>query len=649
MATLQDRTAAISSLGIRIISYIFLRIIPGHIWPPVIYALFALYVPSFISSYFSQEPYKVVADDIDVTITEKEKTPEKIQDGEKENAHAIDGEDSHPTYAEVVAHPPLADETDEDEPKEIEEEIDVTESIVLEEKLSRPWRTLLTGMPDTVSGPLSWLTFLINLGLVLATADYVYRAKFLHPSHDLSFARIGYIGPTEANILVREPDVSKLPIIVSYQLAEPIATYEDPRPQLAGTIYSVTEDTDYTKVLQFTLPNYPERTYKWTTSNNHTGFFTTPPKPGRFPKSGSFTFLTSSCIKPRFPYNPFNHALGMPGFKHMAKVLKSLPGGAQFMLFLGDFIYVDVPKRFGNTVEDYRREYRQVYNSPDWPAVGQNLSWIHVIDDHEIANDWDKKTEGVYNAAVDPFHHYQTVVNPPRAREAGTYNTLREGATYFEFTQGPASFFMMDTRTYRDSSTNLPADSPEKSMLGQQQLADLLAFLKKPEPKGVSWKIVVSSIPFTKNWRVNSMDTWAGYLNERQTILEAMWDVGLRGGCGVVILSGDRHEFAATAFPPPLGGRWPVSATVNEFSTSPLSQFYLPVHTYWQTDDEDVMIKYIPNGNSKLGVVTIEDTATDQSAFRFRLYVDGEAAWSAILLSPPPISGKRWTKDALWA
>jgi alkaline phosphatase D len=59
--------------------------------------------------------------------------------------------------------------------------------------------------------------------------------------------------------------------------------------------------------------------------------------------------------------------------------------------------------------------------------------------------------------------------------------------------------------------------------------------------------------------------------------------------------------------------------------------------------------RYIPNGNSKLGVVTIEDTATDQSAFKFRLYVDGEAAWSAVLLSPPPITGKRWTKDALWA
>jgi alkaline phosphatase D len=148
----------------------------------------------------------------------------------------------------------------------------------------------------------------------------------------------------------------------------------------------------------------------------------------------------------------------------------------------------------------------------------------------------------------------------------------------------------LDTRTYR-TTNDLPVNNTEKSMLGPEQLEDLLAFLARPEPKGVKWKIIASSVPFTKNWQVNGKDTWAGYLNERQAILEAMWDVGLRGGVGVVVLSGDRHEFAATAFPPPLGGKWPVSATVNEFSTSPLSQFYLPFPTYSQTDDEDVMIK----------------------------------------------------------
>ena len=130
-------------------------------------------------------------------------------------------------------------------------------------------------------------------------------------------------------------------------------------------------------------------------------------------------------------------------------------------------------------------------------------------------------------------------------------------------------------------------------MLGARQLTDVLAWLHAPTPRGVRWKIVISSVPFTKNWsfggRLSGNDTWGGFLEERKTILEAMWDATTKG-TGVVVLSGDRHEFAATRFPPPEGqskGRH----DVVEFSASPLNMFYLPVRTYKQTDGEDVCIK----------------------------------------------------------
>jgi alkaline phosphatase D len=80
---------------------------------------------------------------------------------------------------------------------------------------------------------------------------------------------------------------------------------------------------------------------------------------------------------------------------------------------------------------------------------------------------------------------------------------------------------MMDTRSYREPSLESPADSVNKTMLGKEQLADLLSFLEKPAAVGVKWKFVISSIPFTKNWRVNGLDTWGGYLHERQIILES--------------------------------------------------------------------------------------------------------------------------------
>ena len=316
------------------------------------------------------------------------------------------------------------------------------------------------------------------------------------------------------------------------------------------------------------------------------------------------------------------------------------------MLFLGDFIYVDVPLRHGSDIQNYRHEYRQVYSSPDWPDASNTLPWLHVIDDHEIANDWDKGFKDPYPAAIDPWNLYHASVNPP---------PVRPNASYFEFTQGPASFFMMDTRRHRSPEYAEPVDSPNKTMLGPEQLSSLLAFLQRAEPTGVKWKFVISSIPFTRNWRINAVDTWAGYLHERRIVLEAMWDVGLRGdGIDVVVLSGDRHEFAATAFPPPKDGKWPLSSTVHEFSTSPLSMFYLPFRSYWEAqgeedEEQDVCIKYIPDGNSKFGAIELENVkGGDQGLLRFRLFVDGEETWQYVMMTPPAVSGGGWGKDAVW-
>ena len=207
---------------------------------------------------------------------------------------------------------------------------------------------------------------------------------------------------------------------------------------------------------------------------------------------------------------------------------------------------------------------------------------MHVIDDHEIANDWDGNSTGIYQAAVEPWRHYHTAVNPPPARK---------GKSYFAFAQGPAAFFLIDTRCCRSPSGIASADDSSKTMLGAEQLEDLLTWIRRPPPAGVKWKVLISSIPFTKNWRVNSADTWAGYLAERRIILEAMWDASTSSGVGVVVLSGDRHEFATTRFPPPIDGPWPTTAAVHEFSTSPLSMFYLPFRTYSQDDEEDEAIK----------------------------------------------------------
>ncbi|EMC94145.1 hypothetical protein BAUCODRAFT_150353 [Baudoinia panamericana UAMH 10762] len=620
-------------------------------FPPLIIGLLAVYVPSWCYNLWNTEAYDVIADEIDI-----------IARGSDLDRHRSD-----------------------DGPGDEVKELDVEETLIITKKDPEVWKTILTGLPSPSSIFWSVVTLAINVALAAMVADFVWRGTFFHQAHDLSMARVGYVSDTTAKVLIREPDASKYPVSVSYRYADrPMAGVKtDTAWKTAGSIDWLDSRTDFTGTLEISRLRSDSR-YQWVASNNHTGSFTTAPRTGytstRRESAGLFTFLHSSCLKNNFPYNPLSHTLSNPGLRYLGETLHTLK--AQFMLFLGDFIYIDVPRRHGSSVEDYRREYRQIYASPDWPAATKDLPWIHVYDDHEVANDWDRNTTGFFSAAYDPYQHYHVSANPP---------VVRPGESYFSFTQGPATFFMLDTRRYRSpndetNGTDAVTGDPTKSMLGAQQRADLLAWLNRDELPGVKWKIVVSSIPFTKNWWFGAQDTWRGYLGERQVILEAMWDVGLRGGVGVIILSGDRHEFAATAFPPPPDGkeeivglgpiglgaspfamvpdatsalrthrkRWPLSATVHEFSCSPLNMFYLPIRTYTEssTSDDyvsDVCVKYVPDGNSKFGAVSISNPATsEQSVLHYRLFVDGAERWSYTLTTPPEVRGGARSKDAIW-
>ncbi|KAF2403076.1 alkaline phosphatase family protein [Trichodelitschia bisporula] len=603
MALGSEALAAISSTVLRLAAYAFLRWIPGHHFPVIVFTAAAVYLPSFVYNLQYTSAFNVISDEIDII------TQETVGQGIDSDVDSDSGEG-------------LQDEA------ETSTSCIIEETMLLEEKKPSILKSLLLGVPSPTSLFWSFITAAINFALIAMTIDMVYRAPLLHESQDLSFARAGYVSSDSAKLLVREPDMKNVPIYLSYRYADtplakgaPDATWKD-----AGFISfpkDLNQSTDYTGSITIS-DLLPDTRYQYAFSNKHTGYFSTSPIVGKASarNDGKFTFLHSSCIKARFPYNPLSHPLHIPGFRYLADWIPKLK--AHFMIFLGDFIYIDVPHRFGKDAETYRSEYRRVYASPEWPSVSDSLPWIHVLDDHEIANDWDGNTTGLYQAASDPWENYHVSVNPP---------AVQPGHSYFEFTQGPASFFLMDTRRYRTPENANKMDF-SKSMLGQQQLADLLTFLRRPLPPGVRWKIVVSSIPFTKNWRFGDADTWGGYLAERQVVLEAMWEAGANGA-GVVVLSGDRHEFAATSFPPPKDSRYPATATVYEYSTSPLSMFYLPLRTYKQTDGEDICIKYIPDGNSKFGAVEISvPKENEQSMLHYRLFVDGNEVWDHLITAP---------------
>ena len=73
--------------------------------------------------------------------------------------------------------------------------------------------------------------------------------------------------------------------------------------------------------------------------------------------------------------------------------------------------------------------------------------------------------------------------------------------------------------------------------------------------------------------------------------------------------------------------------------------FYLPIRTYSESSTaedytSDACIKYLPDGNSKFGAVSISNpTTSDQSILQYRLFVDGIETWSYTLTTPPDVSG----------
>lgn len=524
------------------------------------------------------------------------------------------------------------------------------EPILYEDELN-VLKVFFLGIPQWREWEFSYLTIGLNVLLALLSLDLVLRAPVLHKETQLTFARLGFVDDRSAKILLRDPNPASLPIY-SYIKADSERDWSS-----QATVYWVGEETDYTYPFEF-ADLLPHTTYEYYFSNTMNGTFTTAPLNDR---SQSLTFVTTSCIKASFPYNPFSHSLAIHGFKHLSSVLKSISSRISFMLFLGDFIYVDVPYRLSWRTKHYREEYRRVYASPSWQLPGmRSLPWIHTMDDHEIANDWagGNSTEP-FPAASDPFMHYHASVNPPLPPSAfGVDNT-----TYYQFTQGPASFFMLDTRRYRtapdpdaaglfgskvgygSSSSAKAAREYGPSMLGPEQLESLLAYLRTTESTNVRFKIIASSVPFTKNWRFGFKDSWAGYPSERRRVLDAMYAAEQRLGIRVVILSGDRHEFGAVRFASPHTVDSSQTETdtgqasgPHEFSVSPLSMFYLPIRTFRQIDHEDVTLAYYPDGNSKFGVVRIAPVQDDSSSsvLTYTLYVDGKQKWQYNITSPDP-------------
>lgn len=240
----------------------------------------------------------------------------------------------------------------------------------------------------------------------------------------------------------------------------------------------------------------------------------------------------------------------------------------------GDTIYADypspaVPAEQATTLAEYRAKHAEVYAvGTFWSALQATTPILSTIDDHEVINDF----SGGEPAANDPRVGADTgLVNDSPLFETGLqvfqeYNAIEdrywtgtgdartegERDLYRYTTQGSdAATYVLDARSFRDAPVAAwngtgpdavrfltQAAAPDRTLLGDPQLARLKADLLDAEAKGVLWKFVMVPEPIQNFGPLAAGDRYEGYAAERAELLAFIDQAGIEN---VVFVSADVH------------------------------------------------------------------------------------------------------------
>ncbi|MDA3625114.1 alkaline phosphatase D family protein [Saccharopolyspora sp. WRP15-2] len=231
------------------------------------------------------------------------------------------------------------------------------------------------------------------------------------------------------------------------------------------------------------------------------------------------------------------------------------------ILHLGDYQYEyaakdgDVREVVGpetRTLANYRQRYAQYKTDADLQLAHATAPWVVVFDDHEVQNNWADETpqkpdDGFLDRRKAAFRaYYENMPLRSTAKPSGIdlqlYRRLQWGSL--------VNFHMLDTRQYRDDqacgdgwqSGCTEREDPKRSLTGEEQEKWVLDGFQKTTAR---WDVLGQQVFFSKLDRTPgdgekySMDSWDGYVANRDRIATAMADSAVRNG---VVLTGDVHR-----------------------------------------------------------------------------------------------------------
>ena len=262
------------------------------------------------------------------------------------------------------------------------------------------------------------------------------------------------------------------------------------------------------------------------------------------------------------------------------------------VLFLGDYIYeypgnpasaVRLPSTtsslgFVLTLDDYRSRYAQYKSDVDLQAMHAACPWLMTWDDHEVQNDYAGLTAGnsgfadIFSnpadfamrraAAYQAYYENMPILASSLTKSLAGLHGGAELRIYQRVDVGQlASFYMLDTRQYRDrqlcskdgklgASVVNPVNcadwlDPKRTLLGAQQEAWLSAELALAKQRGSTWNVMAQSTLFSSRDNNPSKDQgffndgWDGYAPARQRLTDALQKNAVQNA---VMLGGDVHE-----------------------------------------------------------------------------------------------------------
>jgi len=213
--------------------------------------------------------------------------------------------------------------------------------------------------------------------------------------------------------------------------------------------------------------------------------------------------------------------------------------------WVGDNIYGDALDP-DILAEEYRRQRDVLGLQPVIHSVPQLATW----DDHDFGLNNHDRTNPVKEGALDVFKQYWP--NP-------SYGLPDVPGVFFKYHYGGVDFFFVDCRYYRDP--NEAPDTPDKTMLGEEQLEWLKGELKESE---AAFKVLISGSGWTAG-KGPGADSWSAFLHERDALFDYIQAEEIEG---VLLLSGDTHVGELNCIPRSAVGGY----DLYELVSSPLAQ-----------------------------------------------------------------------------